>query len=382
MSMIVYLLLFLSSGVLASLGGHFRRSDEGRFLSLVFLALAVLLPSIVAGCRDYTIGTDTNGYVRFLFAAALNSQDVGQYFVEQIDLYEPGYLLLTFLSTHIVPDMHFLLFLAEAITLSTMMLSIIKTSRGYGFGAAYSAYLILHYNESLNLVRQSLAIAFVMLAIAYLLKSQYLKYCIAILVAISFHTSGVIGFAFLVIKLFIGRTNSLKGRKDPLNMKVSSILISFTLIVAPIVFAIAFRPIMSCLIGLGIVSDKYDIYLSDYSTGIAPLLLGVYLTTFFILYLARAEFKDSRFFVISYAYGVILFLLTGISQHLWRLGTYFNTTVSLSLSQLHSRTREETYRIWAAKIVILCLSILLWYMQIIVWGNHDTFPYTSVLLGI
>lgn len=380
--MLVYLLIFLISGSLAALGGHFWRSRRERFLGFAFLALAVLLPSVVAGCRDFTIGTDTNYYVRRLFVAALGTQDVGQFFSDQIDQYEPGYLLLTFASAHVSDDMHLLLFAVETIILSTMMIAIVKVSNGNGLGTAFGAYLILHYNESFNLVRQSLAIAFVMLAVAYLLKKQYTKYAVSILVAMSFHSSGMIGLVFLIIQLFVGRSDALRERRNPLNTKVSSFCINAVLLIAPIAFSIAFQPIMDFLISWGIVSVKYEIYLTDYSTGVTPLLLGVYIISFLMLYLKRKEFDHSRFLVVSYAYGVILFLLTGISQHLWRLGAYFTATISLSLAQFQSTTRWEAYRTWAAKLVVIGLSLLMWYVQIVVWGNHDTYPYQSALLGL
>ena len=380
--MLVYLATFMVSGILAALGSRFRRSGESNHLSYAFFALAVLLPSILAGCRDYSIGTDTNGYVRHLFATALNSRDIGQYITEQIDRYELGYLLLTFLSARITPDMHFLLFLAEAIILSVMIVSIVRTSLGNGVGTAFSTYLILHYNESFNLVRQSMAIAFIMLAVSYLLNKQYGKYVISILVATTFHSSGVIGLSFWVIEQLIGRDDECQTHQNLLNMKLSSILADAALIVAPIVFAIAFQQIMGFFIDCGLLSDKYEIYLSDRSTGIAPLLFGVYIASLLMLYLKRTEFKHGRFLTISYAYGVILFLLTGVSQHLWRLGTYFNTTISLSLALFRTRTREEAFRTWVAKITIIGLSLIMWYMQIVVWGNHDTFPYQPAILGI
>lgn len=380
--MLVYLLIFLISGSLAALGGHFWRSERGRFLGSALLAFAVLLPSVVAGCRDFTIGTDTNSYVRRLFVAALSARDISQFFSDQIGQYEPGYLLLTFASAHVSDDMHLLLFVVEAIILSTMMVAIVKASNGNGLGAAFCAYLILHYNESLNIVRQSLAVAFVMLAVSYLLKRQYARYALSILVATSFHSSGIIGLVFLIIQLLVGRSDTLQQRHDLLNTKVSSLCINAALLIAPIAFSIAFQPIMDLLISWGIVSDKYEIYLTDYSTGVTPLLLAVYAVSFLILYLKRKEFGHSRFLVISYAYGVILFLLTGISQHLWRLGTYFSATISLSLAQFQSGTRWEAYRTWAAKLVVIGLSLFMWYVQIVVWGNHDTYPYQSALLGL
>ena len=380
--MLVYLLIFLISGSLAALGGHFWRSGREKFLGFVFLALAVLLPSIVAGCRDFTIGTDTNYYVRRLFVTALSTQDVGQFFSGQIDQYEPGYLLLTFASARVSDDMHLLLFAVETIMLSTMMVAIVKASNGNGLGAAFGAYLILHYNESFNLVRQSLAVAFVMLAVAYLLRKQYVRYALSIFVAISFHSSGIIGLVFLIIQLFVGRSDTLQQRQNLLSTKVSSLCINAALLITPIAFSIAFQPIMELLISWGIVSEKYEIYLTDYSTGITPLLLAVYAISFLMLYLKRKEFDHGRFLVISYAYGVILFLLTGISQHLWRLGTFFNATISLSLAQFQSKARWEAYRTWAAKFVVVGLSLFMWYMQIVVWGNHDTYPYQSALLGL
>lgn len=380
--MLVYLLIFVLSGSFAALGGFFRHGKRNRFLSILFLVLAVLLPSILAGCRDYNVGTDTNGYVRSLFAIALSSQNISQYLVSQINQYELGFLLLTYFSAHVTANMHFLLFLVEAITLSTMMISIVKLSNENGLGAAFGAYLILHYNESFNLVRQSLAVAFVMLAISYLLIRQYGKYTLLILVATSFHTSGLIGFAFLAIQFFVERSDLFQKRQNLLEIKISNILICALLFIAPIVFLIAFQPIVNLLISWGLIPEKYEIYLTDHSTGVTPLLLVVYSSSFLMLFLKRFEFNHSGFLVISYAYGVILFLLTGVSQHLWRLGTYFNTTISLSLAQFKSRTRDETYRTWVAKCVIIGFSLLMWYMQIVVWGNHDTFPYQSILLGL
>lgn len=66
--MLIYILSFITSSIFCLLAE--RKFDHNKLLSNIYFIVAVIIVSIIAGLRDYTVGTDISTYGNYLFNAA------------------------------------------------------------------------------------------------------------------------------------------------------------------------------------------------------------------------------------------------------------------------------------------------------------------------
>ena len=71
--MLLYAMIIGSSSLMFALSGYMERHKK-RILSFAFLAIAILIPCIIVGARDESIGTDTTTYGLLFYRTALNTK--------------------------------------------------------------------------------------------------------------------------------------------------------------------------------------------------------------------------------------------------------------------------------------------------------------------
>lgn len=179
--------------------------------------IAILPTSILAGIRDFTIGTDINHYVVTNFAQALSFDNFFEFnnyilqiqsdFVGLPNNTESGYNLLVFLVSRFTQDAHWVLFFLEFLTLLFVILAAVKFS---GF-LEISPVLVLagqygvHYLSSFNIMRQELAVSILLLAMGYLIAGQYKRYLIFQIIASFIHQSALMGIIVAIIWIWARR---------------------------------------------------------------------------------------------------------------------------------------------------------------------------------
>lgn len=385
--MVVYLGTFVVASGCAFLGSR-RGNPDGPLgpAKALALILAILLPAAVAGARASSVGTDTSGYGVQLFDAAVGNRSFVGFLADHSDGYEVGYLALCYLSARL-GGFHVLLFLTELLTVGIVVVALCTYFKGEGLAAGYLAYLLVHFNESLNMMRQSLAMAIVLLAATQLLRGRVVRYVACVAVAALFHVSALIALGYLAI-WWIGSCVSFGEDRGLRDLRVMDILAVASVVVAPAVLVLRFRSLPGLLDADGFGESKYAIYLVDSSNGVSiPIATGLWMLAIISCVLART-FRNGLVISLSMVIGSMLYLLTGLSQHLWRVSSYFTLISCILVGELFDdRSSAET--LWRGSAprriafrgpaLVLCLSILgaMWYAEIVVWNNHDTLPYTT-----
>ena len=118
-------------------------------------------------------------------------------------------------------------------------------------------------------------------------------------------------------------------------------------------------------------------------------MIVAYLVVLGILWIERDLVIEGRFTALSFLYGIVMYLLVSYSEHLWRFGTYFMYPLILGVVGLAPAERSRAGyllrvvdREFVAIAALILIAFALWYVQIVVWGNHDTLPYVSDILGV
>ena len=142
---------------------------------------------------------------------------------------ETLYVFINYLSSKISSSVNLVYFITEFITLLFVYFScygVKKICNDYNFcSLSYFLFLILFFNKSLNLCRQSIAIAIILYAIKYIYQKKPIKYILFCILASGFHSSSLI---MIILYFYI---NYINRSKNKILKNLIIIILLFTLII-------------------------------------------------------------------------------------------------------------------------------------------------------
>lgn len=184
--MLVYALLFIFILIISLFMP--KKTDKQKILYL-FLSFGSMI--IVAGLRKYTIGIDlvelyAPKYIQICHTTFSNLQFVHM---------EYGYVLFNKLLSLISTDVQLLIFTTSLIIYGSYGYFIYKNSKNVAFSTVLFILVSLFF-MSMNIIRQELAVAFLLIGYEFLKKKKNLVFYIFAFVATLFHQSSIIAFLF------------------------------------------------------------------------------------------------------------------------------------------------------------------------------------------
>ena len=165
----------------------------------VYILGAILL-GLLSGCRGISVGTDTKVY-SYYFNLMLNGKsesfEIGFRYVSQV-------LLNIFGNEHAV-------FIFFALLINILIFIRIWTYRDKASLTVMTAiYIFILFPQSMNVLRQFVALSIVFCFSYFIEKKKYLIFIIAVLLATLFHTSALLGLLLLGINYCLGDNSSTK----------------------------------------------------------------------------------------------------------------------------------------------------------------------------
>jgi hypothetical protein len=192
-----------------------RLSSQKGLIFWLFAILSILPPVIVAGVRDFSIGTDVESYVttNFGWAGVYNNFfDYNNYIYSLNGNYgwtqfgpvhqtEFGYNVLVYFISRFTTDPHWLLFSIQFIISLFVLLSVVKISKTFGVSMLWQMfiYYFTFYLFGLNIMRQYMAAAIMLWAILLFVERKYWAYLVFQIIAISFHITSLIGIIIVIL---------------------------------------------------------------------------------------------------------------------------------------------------------------------------------------
>ena len=330
--------------------------------------IAILIPALLAGLRDITIGTDTGGYpcVVYEWVSKMNSLQAA--FAWNGGMVENLYVAIAYYCSHIVNDFHFFLTIISFITLSLLYWGG-KVAKA-NITLLFFMFFFMHYNTSLNAQRQAMALSGCIVPMAYLFNGKKVMVVLTFLLAYCLHHSALLFAGILTLYWMIDKKPSLFSQK-----KIFCLVV-FTTILA----MLSFNILLTYFGSMGIGEDKY---ISRYGSSdqygsnlpISVLALNVYN---FIVFWLISQRKSIVVFSIFGRYmtviAVLLCFLGLISTFAVRICDYF-TFVNMLLLAMYLPKEKPLYR-----LSTVCFYVFYWIMTILVANLGDTYPYRSKLL--
>lgn len=336
-----------------------------KFLFLSFVA--IFLPCLLAGIRGASVGTDVRVYVIPQYdRAQAYSNFLSYYAVSNCELL---YAALVFLCAKLQLGVTVLMFLVQLLTILPIYLIGVKKRENLSMTFLMLVYYFLFYNFSLNIMRQSIATALLLLALIYFEENNYkLCFCLCI-VAIFFHASALLSIIMFAVFKYAsnGGTSFIK----------KATLVCATFILATNIYNIVdFFTNRIRLLPL----EYYDRLLrfsqdADVSW-FSSLLRGV-LIFFPFLVAFMSKSKDAKFDAYNYMslMGYIFSFFSNISQYLIRFSYYYQFMFILTLPSALKKITKKNYQRYIWYMIISLILVIYWYITCIAWGWHGTMPY-------
>lgn len=189
--MLVYLAVLAIIPILAII----MKPSQSRTMRLLYVWIIFGTLAVLAMCRGYTVGVDTQQFVSVYQNIGLNpSFSLEEY------RYEPGFTILCKLLNSISLEPQLLLVVTGAFILFTVGYTVYSLSDDVAL-SAFMFVAMTTYSTYLNVMRQAVAIGFVLLGYNQYVKRKWISSIIFFYIATLFHTSSWIVLIVLALTL-------------------------------------------------------------------------------------------------------------------------------------------------------------------------------------
>lgn len=368
----IYLLTFFSSALFFYLAENIRRKSIRSILAII----GILIPCVIAGCRDGTIGTDVMVYVVPVFDVAGRTDDIVLYaaYLFLQSLVEPLFYWMVYLIAQCTDNYHWVLFAIQVLMTVPAYFAFKKYQKLFGIPVwlAMLLWQLALFNGGLNVMRQGIAASFMFLAVAYMIEGRYRFFFSYILVAVGFHTTAVLGLGLLPMYLLIRQdtasTSYLRARQ----------LIILALLL--VVMVIASLLLVEMLIDTGVIKAGYSEYFSGGAYGSSKFT--TYTTVIYLMYviitlahypfLIRQRTEWLFFTVLSFIIWIGQFG-TLVNAYIGRIVWYLYPLQILSLCIVGRCYRGSYRHVYTVLLTLLVLGF--WFTRFVYVGIHSTYPY-------
>lgn len=264
---LIYFCLFVISGTSLVYAVHLRRGRKARgaYKAPIFFVLSILFLCLFAAFRPETVGTDVQVYAIPMYKKARYALSFEKFVNEYGMGTELGYGLLTYIIAKCGMSQQMLLFCIELLIVAPVYYVIYKKDEG-NVTVGVCVFLLYLYGMSLNIMRQSMAAAWLFLAYALFEKRKYFKSVLAVIVAWYFHRTVFVGVLFILAGMCVARL-----KKRWLRVFVISV---FILVLSGVLANLL--PISFWLVNMNILAPRYLTYANEVLLGGNSYLTDIY----------------------------------------------------------------------------------------------------------
>ena len=349
---------------------HFRGKK-----SKIAVFLAILIPSILAGVRDYTVGGDISAYGNIWFKNARSATDYIE-FIKNANTYSIGYgyATLNFIVSRFTDVAHWLYFFLCLFELITLFLALYRFKDSLRISVAFLIYYLLYYNDSLNNMRQFPAILIILFAFRFVINRKLVLYTISIVFASFFHETAVLAIVIYPLSLLV--EGKLKR------------IYYYLIMGATVAVSVFMEKVFMLVSGFGVINTmRYLHYFSDQDIIGGRFIRIVMYTMIFVYFLLnkkRLLKKENTKYMIGTLFSIstlsLLFTITlfgTISTFIVRVAYYFDFFEIIYLPMLAFRKKNKKIRVKISidYTLIILLSFIYWLITYAIRNGAHTIPY-------
>ena len=364
-------MIYYISFILSALLIHFGTKSKNEKVCIIYFVIAVLIPSVLAGCRDYVIGTDVQMYGLMVFnTAKASSHGLVPFLL--LSPVEVGFSALAYLCSRIFSNAHGFFFILGIINYGLIAKFIYDNKDRIVPGIAWLVFTCTYFGESFNTMRQSCAVAITLYGYKFIRDRKWFHYAICVGIAMLFHQTAIIAITLYFIYDF------MKTRNKWFNYVV--------IISAVLVAVLSYSKILEFVVNTGLFTQRYSHYFVESAIGIRISSSIIRIIPMAIIMLFWPEFKkknkdDTHYILMMLILDLILFNMVTMSEVLARVGMYMGIYRVYAYSSLCSSVSLKNNRRFVYMFMIAYL-FLLFTNQIVIHHGGEIYPYTSEILGI
>lgn len=366
----IYVATFLGSIFFGHLATRINPKTN-RGLVIICSLISILIPSVLAGLRDVSIGTDVTHYLLKEFNVALSVDSFKDY-LPLIWRKETGYLALVFLVAKCFGDIQWLLFFMSFITTTCFYIGAWRFKEKAALPLTLLIYFLCYYNISYNLVRQAISMAIIFCGIGYLFKKKYIKFLILVAIATLFHSSAILSIVHLFIFWFL-------DVNQPNNAEKKIFLRSTVLIFALAMAVLLFPTFITLLSNIGLIDSRFLYYVQNpsntSSSNFETLIYAVEILAIVFWGKSLGKIIDNfEYFKTNLFYAFITILLTSFMLFGNRISQYFSTINILLIGQIPGVFSKKSSKVLCT-VFITTLFFVYWFYVFVISGSAETYPF-------
>lgn len=343
-----------------------KRASNHIIKGLLICSLVVWL-SFFAGRRAFTVGTDTLVYGIPSLRVATSNSFTSFFFESYYSTWAPLAKVFIWIAANATHSSFWFLFLIETVIVVPVVCSIHLFCDEMEPLAIF-VYCLLFFPMSFNMMRQMMAMGFVLIAIYYAVNNRIVPFVVWISIAIGFHTSTAVALFIYPLVRLAQSSRASAGLKLLLTAVLLAALLSL-IFMEPKLFA-----------GVGV----YDSYLIDgrlaengsISIFMMTLLYVIAATVLFLM-CERNRFTHQHIFslLVIILLGMALLLLTVVSKYLYRVGLVFIYILPVYMALMSREISDgRSYLVFCLSVSMLSFGWSYGYYDI--QGNHEVIPYS------
>ena len=352
----IYIVVFLISLFFIAKASNIEcNSKDKRF----YIVLSTVLPILLAAFRGNLIGVDMSAYFLPWAQNVKHYESFTLFCKNNVDSMEYLYYALIFYPVKFTNSLFLSLLVQQVLIMYGVikMLFYFKDKYDIDVVFGFAIYLLLFYNESLCIMRQSIAVSFAFLSLINYTEKRYVSFFIISIIAFFFHHS-IISFT-LILLIY-----------DCLDKVISNIRIKLVLITV-IIFAFSSLSTIFEVLSVINISERFEARFSGAEENDGGFkTIAMYAILVFIPYLLflfrknKYEYKSIWFYPVL---GFVLIVLAKQSVYLGRLSYPFMGLVIITLPSVLSKNKILKYSI------VLMLASFWYYTNVMMdtWGTNN-----------
>lgn len=353
-SVVFYLVIFIFAALFAYLADIYgkTRKDGKRILNKYFWIASFLIAWLPMALRYY-VGTDYKNYM-YLY----NNIFDGAY---RVNLgIEPGFWLINKIGQCLNLDFQFVISISSLITFVLLYIGLASYRKDANVGITTFLLLMFCYPDICNIVRQSIAMAFVFVSYKYIPEGKLLKFLTLIFLGALFHYTII----FIIPFYFICNRKYFSKWLKPLIMSIL-ILIMLNL-----------QKYVALFTSSSAIFEKYSAYsVHEVKFGFG-ILMYLTITLFFYFVLYRNNKSDFNAVLIDIlVMGFVLGYVGTAVPYGARIALYFSMPLVLLLPQIINVINKR-FRIIYILIIVSAFTCF-WYNSAVIQLNNETIPYSA-----
>ena len=342
----------------------------------------MLIPALLAGLRDYGVGHDTIIYVDDTYREVLDYKDAGIWAFLNAAIggeftQEPFYCFLNYIGLQLGPEVNYVYFIVSLVTIALVFNAIFLYRDKASMPFMMFVFLFLYYNISLNIIRQTVAIALALNVYLYFERRQWKTSIVFLVLMLLSHTTSVVFLLFLLLYAAVMRGAAKK------------VIIALALVIP--LSIVMLDNLILLAISLDIVPARFAVYMMEEEEETAVMKTAVafgWLVLGAMLWCGRSMLKNeekSREAVFIFnvkLFSNFLTLASAASQWAFRMAYYFGIFDVLFIPRVIRIVSEEDEKKGRfLTIFFTVLIIFYWYWSIIHNNENETYPYKSEILS-